>query len=225
MADKQPMGIGKLGDPKIIIKRKFRFTFEISTPCGSIPAAYCKISARPNLEIEETELNFLNAVTWLPGKAKWQPISVTYLDVATKEMQGLYNWMATLYNFTDPVKLTQGEKGDWNGTAQLKLYDGCGATIETWLLNNVFPTGIDFGDLDYTSSDFCTIQLNLRYSDAQYMGGCGLTTPTACCKGCPETPATPLIGVTPGIQSVIGGSQSQSQSQSLSPSQFQGFTQ
>jgi hypothetical protein len=178
------MGIGFLGSPNVIIKRKFRWTLSISTPCGNIPASYCKIAGRPNLEIEETELNFLNAVTWIPGKAKWQPITVTYIDVASRDMQGLYNWMASVYGFQWPVDLPQSEKAGWNGTALLTMYDGCGQEVESWVLGSVFPTSINFGDLAYDTSDVATIELTLRYSEVRFNGGCGLTPPINCCSGC-----------------------------------------
>lgn len=178
------MGIGALGAPNVIIKRKFRWTLAISTPCGQVPASYCKMAARPNLQIDETELNFLNATTWIPGKAKWQPITVTYVDVATADMQGLYNWVAAVYGFQWNVDLPQGEKASWNGTALLTMYDGCGKSIEKWLLGSVFPTGADFGDVDYSSSETATIQLTLRYSEVQFQGGCGQKPPAYCCRGC-----------------------------------------
>jgi hypothetical protein len=178
------MGIGPLGAPNIIIKRKFRWTMAISTPCGFLPAYICKTAERPKLEVEETELNFLNAVTWLPGKGKWQPISVTYYDIANASMQGLFNWIATIYNFTDPVNLTQSEKSGWAGTALLTMYDGCGKPLEAWLLGSVWPQSISFGDLDYSSSDFCTVDLTLKYSEVQYRSFCGGVNPVACCRGC-----------------------------------------
>src|SRR5271170_6134358 len=79
----QPMGIGKLGDPDIIMKRKFRWLFSI-TVCGGacVPPHYVKMASRPNVTIEQTEINFLNQKTWVPGKAAWDEITVTYLDVA-----------------------------------------------------------------------------------------------------------------------------------------------
>lgn len=128
------MGIGKLGDPNIIFKRTFRWTLEISTPCGNVPSHFVKMASRPSLAIDEVELNFLNAVSWIPGKAKWQPITVTYLDVASSDMSGLYSWINTVYQFTDPVALKMSEKAGWAGTALLTMLDGCGTPIEYWLL-------------------------------------------------------------------------------------------
>lgn len=189
------MGIGRLGDPNRIFKRKFRFTFEIFVPCpkrtgifgssGSrIPEWFVKTVARPQLDIEETELNFLNAVTWIPGKGKWQPMTVTYIDVADQLQQPLYNWLASVYDFTNPVKLKQTERSGWAGTGVLRMFDGCGALIETWTLKNMWPQSINFGDLDYANSEEATIELSLRYSEVQYVPQCGLTTPTPCCEGC-----------------------------------------
>lgn len=179
------MGIGPLGAPNVIMKRKFRFTLEISTPCGFIPRHYVKVAARPNLEIEETELSFLNAVTWIPSKAKWQPINVIYYDVAgTNDMQHLWDWLATLYDFTKPTELKQAEKKDWNGTALLTMYDGCGSPLERWLLGSVFPQSVNFGELGSDDSDISTIELSLRYSEVQYQGVCGPTPQPCPCTGC-----------------------------------------
>lgn len=178
------MGIGPLGAPGVIIKRKFRWTLEISTPCGYIPPYTCKVAARPNIEIEETELNFLNATTWLPGKAKWQPITVTYYDVANSAMQGLFNWLCTIYEFQNPVTMRMSEKAGWAGVGRLVMYDGCGKPLEYWLMGSMFPTSVNFGDLDYSTGDFATIDLTLRYSEVQYQGLCGGIIPQSCCRGC-----------------------------------------
>jgi hypothetical protein len=177
------MGIGNVGSPRVIFKRRFRWTLEISTPCGFIPKHYVKVAARPKLTVEPTEINYLNATTWIPGKAKWDPISVKYIDVANNDMQGLWNWFATIYNFQDDNNLSMSEKAGWYGIGNLILYDGCGAPLERWLLKSMFPESIDFGELDYSNSEELTIDLSLRYSEVKYQGLCG-PTPQACCEGC-----------------------------------------
>lgn len=178
------MGIGKLGAPNVIMKRKFRWTMEISTPCGYVPPHYCKTGARPNIDIDEVELNFLNGVTWIPGKGKWQPITVTYYDVAQFEMSGLLSWINTVYQFTDPVNLKMSEKPGWAGTALLTLYDGCGTPLEFWLLQDCFPQSVNWGDLDMASSDICELEITLRYSKVMYASACGGVQIRNCCRGC-----------------------------------------
>jgi hypothetical protein len=191
MAEKIPMGIGQLGFKNLVFKRKFRYTLELQDICAgsgqpqSVPKHYVKVAARPNLSVEETEVNFLNAKTWIPGKASWESITVTYIDVATQDNLPLFNWLASVYNFTDPVNLPMGaNRNDYACTAVLKLWDGCGNLMETWELKDVWPTSIDFGDLDYSSSEECTIQLTLRYSDVKYTNQCPGFEISPCCTGC-----------------------------------------
>ena len=187
MADKLSMGIGQLGFKNLRFKRKFRFTFELFDICGgkSVPQHYVKIASRPNLSVEETELNFLNAKTWIPGKASWESMTVTYLDVATVEAKPLFDWLASVYNFTDPVNLQMGSsRQDYAANAVLKLWDGCGSLMEVWQMQNVWPTSVNFGDLDYSSSDICEIELTLRYSDVSYVNVCPGFSINPCCTPC-----------------------------------------
>lgn len=178
------MGIGEVGKQGTIIKRKFRWTLEITWPGGFIPKNFVKLAARPKLSIDTTEINFLNATTWLPGKAKWEPINVTYIDAAHKDMGGLYDWIATLYNFQDDMALGMSEKSGWSGTGVLTMYDGCGSPLETWTMKSMWPESVDFGEVDYASSDEMNIELTLRYSEVKHQGMCGTPSANGTCKGC-----------------------------------------
>jgi hypothetical protein len=192
------MGIGVLGDANLIIKRKFRWTFRVENLCngGQIEEHFVKLASRPNLTIEETELNFLNAKTFIPGKATWETITVTYIDVAGHPQganagnQALWQWLASVYEFTNPagdadVTNRMGSKrSDYEGTGVLSLFDGCGTEIERWRLRHMFPTAINFGDLDYGSSEEATIELTLRYSSVDYQNFCPGYSIEGCCSAC-----------------------------------------
>lgn len=181
------MGIGNLGFSNTIFKRKFRYKFELFDICGgkSIPEHYVKTAARPNLAIEETEINFLNATSWIPGKARWETITVTYIDVATADIAPLYTWLASIYNFTNPVTLEMGsQRRDYTGTGVLTLYDGCGQLLERWTMRDMWPTGVNWGDLDYASSDTADIELTLRYSQVIYEPICPGFKIETCCSPC-----------------------------------------
>jgi hypothetical protein len=182
------MGIGAVGLPGTIYKRKFRWTFQVDF-CGNegIPANFVKVAARPNLAIEETEINFLNSKTWISGKAAWETITVTYLDVAGDQSAKILSWLASVYNFAVPVRTPNYSQGaalqDYEGTATLTMYDGCGETLEEWRLQHVWPTAVNFGELDYSSSDIAEIELTLRYSDVQYRSSCaGQIAPCSCTR-------------------------------------------
>ena len=191
MGEKIPMGIGQLGFRNLIFKRKFRFTFELFDICGgqSVPKHYVKVASRPNLSVEEVEVNFLNAKTWIPGKASWETMTVTYIDVATADAAPLFNWLASVYNFTDPINLEMGsQRQDYTATAVLKMWDGCGQLLEKWEMKDVWPTAINFGDVDYASSDECTIELTMRYSEVKYTPECPKFAITPCCTPCDPPP-------------------------------------
>ncbi len=185
-----PMGMGKLGFSNIIFKRKFRWTFAVYDICGnqSVPADYVKVAARPNLEIEEQEINFLNGKRFIPGKGTWQTITVTYYDVANADNAALYSWLASVYNFTDPIRLNQGsQSSDYAGNAVVTLYDGCGTPLESWVLYDIWPQAINFGELDYSNSEEVTIECTLRFQSAQYYPLCPNFPILSCCTPCGGT--------------------------------------
>lgn len=177
------MGIGSVGLPSTIFKRKFRWTFEVLFCGSSIPADFVKIAGRPNFSVEETEINFLNSKTWIAGKASWETITVTYLDVAGDQSAKILSWIASVYDFTGlNPSYTQGSaRADYEGIGVLTMYDGCGQEIETWRLEHLWPTSVNFGDVDYSSSDISEIELTLRYSDVKYQSNCaGSIGPCQC---------------------------------------------
>ena len=121
----------------MIFKRKFRWTFEVTDICGngSIPANFVKVANRPQLDIEETEINFLNGKTYIPGKGTWETITVTYYDVSVGNGGGdntpLWSWLADVYNFINPVMLTQNSRRScYTGQGICTLYDGCGNGLD-----------------------------------------------------------------------------------------------
>jgi hypothetical protein len=196
------MGMGNLGTANAIFKRKFRWTFALSTPCGDIPETIVKVANRPSLTIEETEINYLHGKMWIPGKASWETMTVTYYDVvnagAGGDVANLYSWLSTVYNFNDKdgnVTMSSKKGGagatlvtpltkGYAGAGVLTMYDGCGKEMERWTLDHVWPQSINFGDLDYSSSEELNIELTLRYSSAKYSNSCG-TQPAECgCAAC-----------------------------------------
>ena len=201
-----PMGLGTLAKATTIFKRKYRWTMSLQTPCGLIPETVVKVASRPQIDIDETEINYLHGKMWIPGKAAWQTTAVTFYDIIEKGGGGsndityLYEWLSTVYAFHDSTNLNQssvrgngisnnssGTGGGYAGIATLKLYDGCGDTLETWVLSHVWPQSINFGELDYASSDEATVEVTLRYSEVTYNAtatGCQKAFAPCSCKGC-----------------------------------------
>lgn len=181
------MGIGRLGDQDIILKRKFRYELYFDGICGgkTIPPDFVKLAARPNITIEETELNYLNGKTWIPGKATLETLSVTYYDPAVKDNEALWSWLATIYDFTDNVKLHQASRRrDYSGTGNLVLYDGCGEAVELWILGDCWPQAINWGELANDATEECNIEVTFRYGKLEYHPLCPQFPIKSCCTPC-----------------------------------------
>lgn len=183
------MGIGRLGDDSIIHKRKFRWTFEIQFGgklCGGfVPASFVKTAARPEITIEETEINFLNEKLWIPGKAVWEPITITYYDVNSSENTQLLSWLASVYDFTDDTcRHMNAKRSEYSGIGTLKMLDGCGQPMEKWTYGDMWPTSIKFGDLDYAVSEVSEIEITLRYSKVKFTNLCGKQPVRCKCSHC-----------------------------------------
>lgn len=193
------MGIGLLGtSSNLAFKRKFRWTFEVLGICGdasrSIPSDYVKVANRPNVSFEETEINFLHGKMFIPGKATFDAITVTYYDVTrggTETIESLYDWIGTVYDFLGPrgdvfdPKMSSYANGDggYGANAYLTMYDGCGTALEQWSLEQCWPQAVNFGDLDYSNNEEATIEVTVRYLFAKWTNYCG-NQPNPCCAGC-----------------------------------------
>jgi hypothetical protein len=192
------MGMGALAGPNTGFKRKFRWTLSISWQGTPLPAYMVKIASRPNLSIEETEINFLNGKMWIPGKASWENITVTFYDLFGENSTSLlYSWLASIYNFLPNGKVdysqtsvrgdglsTNNGVGGWAGNGTLQLYDGCGTALEAWYFQDLWPQAINFGELDYSSSEEVTIEVTMRYSQVSFTSFCPKIQPIAGCLGC-----------------------------------------
>lgn len=177
-----PMGIGKLGTTQL--KRKFRFLFSIDY-CNftkNVPPDYVKTASKPSFTVEETQLDFLNERIWIPGKGIWDTVAVTYYDAADQTALNLYNWIASVYDFSNTCRFQNSNPDDYGGTGQLISLDGCGNVLDWWTMFSMWPQNVKFGDLDMSSSDVNMIELTLRYAGADYQSICpsGSVTPCAC---------------------------------------------
>ncbi len=183
------MGIGQLLEKDVVFKRKFRWTLSLKPRCSKlseIDVWFVKVASRPNISVDETELNFLNEKAWIPGKVSYETMTVTYVDVAPNrsESRALYQWLGAVYQFHNQNRKMGTRIDDYAARGQLTLFDGCGQPIERWDFDDLWPQAINFGDLDYTSSDTVDIELTLRYSRFTYTPICGKFDFNECCTPC-----------------------------------------
>jgi len=141
-------------------KRKFRWLLEIDGQ----DAFVMKTAARPQATFEETVIDYINAKRWISGKQAWNPIAITLHDpinpsAATKVME----WMRLNYENRDG---RMGYASVYKKDITLKMLDPRGTVVEIWDLKGTWPMDLNFGDVDYASSDPVEISLSLRFDNA-----------------------------------------------------------
>jgi hypothetical protein len=153
-----------LGD--FCFKRKFRWLLFIDdVSARGVNALPPSKAARPSLSFKTIQAEHLNETIFYAGKPEWKPITLVLYDLKNKQ-NAVFEWLKLQY---DP------QQGDWfapqqstwkKPNARLEMYDGCGNIMETWRYDNVWPEAIEWGDLDMGNSEYCTVDITLRYDRA-----------------------------------------------------------
>jgi hypothetical protein len=151
----------------MLFKRKFRWTVEWRdqrTWQLIAPQSFVKISARPSSNVEETEIDFLNQKTFIPGKLYWQDMTITYGDIDNDEGGAMmFYWLSQQWKALE-------EGGGWKCEPTcviLRLYDGCGGCMEMWYLENSIVSAVEFGELSYGSE--CEVNITIKYGEADWV--------------------------------------------------------
>jgi len=167
------MGLGVVGQRDITFRRKFRWMFTIDDIVGQeLPMLPPLKAARPSISIKEMEVRHLDEVVYYPGRQDWKTINLTLYHVQCQN-NPIFDWLKTIYDPTDaedPFKYGLSESASEDQfikrNAGCVLYSGCGEIMEEWTYECVWPTSIDWGELDMESSDIVFVDLTLRYARA-----------------------------------------------------------
>jgi hypothetical protein len=125
-----------------------------------------KIDNRPSLHIEETELEYLSSRIWIPGKASWQEMQLTYPDIDGEDGSALFfRWVSEQYKETAQAPQWRAELV----CAILRMHDGCGEVLEQWYLDEAVITALDFGSPIYNSCMECELNVTIKYKEAEYV--------------------------------------------------------
>ena len=163
-----------LDGPDVYFKRKYRWMFHITGVCGGQDAISPLLppgkAGRPSLSFKEMDAQHITETVYFPGKPEWKPISLTLYDIKTERFNPVIQWIAKMYKVSEQeVSWNAGGPNNFKRDCSIDLYDGIGNIVEQWRLENVWPISIDFGDLDFGSSEILTIDLQLRYDRAEFM--------------------------------------------------------
>lgn len=141
-------------------KRKFRWILQID----GLDAFVMKTAARPQATFEETVVDYVNTKRYLSGKMTWNPIQITMHDpIAPSAAMKIMDWLRLNY---EPLTGRMGYATFYKKDIALKLLDPQGTVVELWDLTGAWPQDINWGDLDYATSDNVEISFALRFDNA-----------------------------------------------------------
>lgn len=156
------------GPPSTIeTRRKYRWVFQA---LGSVfspgDLLVLQSAQRPNFKFEEPEMHHNQEVAYFAGKQTWEPITLTWYDAENPydASKSIYRWLQSVVNFaTADVNVPSAYKTD----ARLGMTSGVGlATSEQWQICACWPKEVNWGELDYTNTEICTIECVMRYDRA-----------------------------------------------------------
>lgn len=148
------MGLGMLGQ-EIRFIRKFRWFMSGRFGSIEIPAMQIKLSGRPSIDAENN--HYITTTIFEESKQLYEIAATHSLLNQKSEYKKTSNYW---------IKKNQSKVF---GEIDLMLYDGCGCLLETWKLNGVLLSDVNFGELDYTSSEENIVEFGWKYASCEYV--------------------------------------------------------
>jgi hypothetical protein len=148
---------------------------EATFPAGKLEPTFIKLNARPKIPLKEQVYN--------PDNPTWESITTTFIDVPSSDQNWpLWKILASVYEFSKPPVDGVIKPPPESVSGELKLKFLCPKfdnmfsrneiehweEIEEWTLKNVWPILINFGELDYSTSDQYNIEITWRYNEIVY---------------------------------------------------------
>ena len=129
-----------------------------------IPAFLVKTTGRPNITLNEVELNHINVKRYVKGKAEWQQLTVTLYDpIVPSGAQAVMEWVRLHH---ESVTGRDGYSDFYKKDITFNVLGPVGDKVEEWTLKGAFIQAATFSDMDYSATNVSDISLTLRYDYA-----------------------------------------------------------
>lgn len=140
-------------------KKKNRFVLEFPTELG-IESYLVQTSGKPSLEIGSVELPFMNTSTFVAGRAVWQTMDITFIDViGPSTTQKVMEWVRLHF---ESATGRMGYAIGYKKNLVLKALDPTGVEVEKWTLIGCQITSVAFGEDDYSSEDIQEVSITIQ---------------------------------------------------------------
>ncbi len=139
--------------------RKNRFLLRFPSDLG-IQEWWVSNAARPQITMNETEIQFLNTSTWVVGRYVWEQISITLRDpIGPSASQAVMEWVRLA---SESSTGRQGYAAAYKRDLVLEMLDPTGVAVSQWIIKNAMPVSVNFGELAMDDDGLATIEMTLR---------------------------------------------------------------
>lgn len=136
-----------------------RFVVEFPTDLG-LNHYVVESAKKPSLNMDAIEIPYMNTSTFMMGRAVWQAMEFTFIDViGPSTSQKLMEWVNLHF------ESTTGRAGyaiGYKKNLVMKALDGPGVEVQKWTLIGCQITSIDFGNFDYTANELSKITVTIQ---------------------------------------------------------------
>ena len=165
------------------MKYRFRAIFEnfgVSTDKVELTKQVNDIS-RPNLNFNPFTIDVYNSKVNLIGKPSWEPVTVNLRDDAGGNVSKLIGeQIQKQFDFAEQSSASSGI--DYKFVLKFEMLDGGNganqaSVLETWELYGAFVNQVNYGEMNYGTSEAAMISLTITYDNAvQTPTGTGVGT-------------------------------------------------
>jgi hypothetical protein len=126
---------------------------------------------RPQVQFNAAQIHSYNSRMYYAEKPEWQSINIEVRDDITNSVSRLVgHQLQKQMNFFEQTSVAAGI--NYKFTTLLEILDGGNEEVfEQWTLEGCFLEQVNYQQLDYSSSDPVTIQLQVRYDNATLADG------------------------------------------------------
>jgi hypothetical protein len=170
LAGGQSAGSQGLLMPKL--KYRFRVSFEnfgLGTNVTELTKQVVDFN-RPSLSMDPVEIHVYNSVVHYAGKPKWETVQVNIRDDSLGNVSKLVGeQVQKQFDFLQQASAISGI--DYKFITRCEITDGGNGTaapvvLETWEMYGCFLSQVNYGELNYSSSDPAQIQMTIRFDNA-----------------------------------------------------------
>lgn len=168
------LGVDGNGIFQPLLKHKWRVNFQ-GLAGDSQPLRVQAVTLdRPKLQYEEVVLDRYNSKAYVAGKSVFEPINITLeADIGglvATTIQAQQELTQRITGAGAAPRLPSALAGaTYKFAVKMEMLDGDNTPLESWVLEGAWFQNVDWGDLDYATSEAVRITATIRFDHARQL--------------------------------------------------------